>query len=84
MKIKSDKEIMALTTKKEEAIAHIKVYIDEEDNNLLKVKSYNVVNIDVYNDFFVVQYMGDENGRHVYMKGNLKDICKKINNNFTS
>ncbi len=83
VKVNSDKEIMTLTAEKEEAVAHVKVYIDEEDNNLLKAKSYNVVNIDVYDDFFVVQYMGDENGRHVYMKGNLKDICEKINSNFT-
>lgn len=84
IKVKSDKEIMALTANKEEVLAHIKVYIDEEDNNTLKAKSYNVVNIDVYDDFFVVQYMGDENGRHIYMKGNLKDACRKINNNSAS
>lgn len=81
-KVKSDKEIMGLTTNKEEALTHIKVYIDEENNDFLKAKSHNVVNIDVYDNFFVVQYMGDENGRHVYMKGNLKDICKKINSSF--
>ncbi|MBU3160456.1 DUF3919 family protein [Clostridium frigoris] len=81
IKLENDEEIIALTTDKKEALAHIKIYIDDDDT-LLKVKSYNVVNIDVYyNDFFVVQYMGDENGRHIYMRGKLKDICKKIVNN---
>ena len=82
VKLENDEEIIALTTDKKEALAHIKIYIDEEDDNLLKVKSYNMVNIDVYdNDFFVVQYMGDENGRHIYMRGNLKDICENLGNN---
>ena len=81
VKLENDEEIIALTTDKKEALAHIKIYIDEEDDNLLKVKSYNMVNIDVYdNDFFVVQYMGDENGRHIYMRGNLKDICENLGN----
>ncbi|WP_242958378.1 DUF3919 family protein [Clostridium cavendishii] len=78
VKLENDEEIMALTTDKKEALAHIKIYIDDNDTNL-KIKSYNVVNIDVYdNDFFVVQYMGDENGRHIYMRGKLKDVCEKI------
>ena len=44
-----------------------------------KIKCSNLVNIDVYdNDFFVVQYMGDENGRHIYFRGKLKDVCTQI------
>lgn len=78
VKIESDREIIKLATKKEEALVHIKVYIDEENDNILKTKCYNVINIDVYKEFFVVQYMGDENGRHIYMRGNLSEICKKI------
>lgn len=84
VKLENDEEIIALTTDKKEALAHIKIYIDEEDDNLLKVKSYNVVNIDVYDDdFFVVQYMGDENGRHIYMRGNLKNICENLGNSYS-
>ncbi|GAA0740204.1 DUF3919 family protein [Clostridium oceanicum] len=79
-KIENDKEIVDLTTKSENPTAHIKVYIDQENDDFLKSKSYNVVNIDVYDhNFFVVQYMGDENGRHIYIRGNLNDICRKIN-----
>lgn len=81
-KIEDDRQVMALTGENQNIVAHIKVYVDQEDNDLLKVKSYNVMTIDVYDkNFFVAQYMGDENGRHIYMKGNLKDICKRIEEN---
>ena len=78
IKVEKNIEIMQLKSSKEKALNHIKIYIDEENSNIIKVKSYNLLNIDVYNDFFVVQYMGDENGNHIYMKCNLNSVCKEI------
>lgn len=82
IKLENNKEIITLVTDKKEVLSHIKIYLNNEEDTLLKVKCCNVVNIDVYdNDFFVVQYMGDENGRHIYFRGKLNDVCKKIVSN---
>ncbi|WP_455793464.1 DUF3919 family protein [Clostridium butyricum] len=79
LKLENNKEIINLLKSKTEALYHIKIYLDNDKDNLSKVKCSNLVNIDVYeNDFFVVQYMGDENGRHIYFRGKLNDVCKKI------
>nr|WP_207713880.1 DUF3919 family protein [Clostridium saccharobutylicum] len=79
IKIENNKEIISLLKDKKEALSHIKIYLDNDTGTLSKVKCCNVVNIDVYdNDFFVVQYMGDENGRHIYFRGKLNDACRKI------
>nr|WP_205603117.1 DUF3919 family protein [Clostridium butyricum] len=79
LKLENNKEIINLLKSKTEALYHIKIYLDNDKDNLSKVKCSNLVNIDVYeNDFFVVQYMGDENGRHIYFRGKLNNVCKKI------
>ena len=79
LKLENNKAIINLLKSKTEALYHIKIYLDNDKDNLSKVKCSNLVNIDVYeNDFFVVQYMGDENGRHIYFRGKLNDVCKKI------
>ncbi|AOR23158.1 DUF3919 family protein [Clostridium taeniosporum] len=78
-KLHSDDGIKALKKQNKKALSHIKIYIYDKDDTFIKVKSCNVVNIDVYdNGIFVVQYMGDENGQHTYFKGHLKDICENI------
>lgn len=78
-KLDSDDGIKTLTKEKKEALSHIKIYIYDKDDTSTKVKSCNVVNMDVYTDgIFVVQYMGDENGQHTYFKGDLKCICEEI------
>ncbi|MCY6372777.1 DUF3919 family protein [Clostridium ganghwense] len=84
IKLEDDKEIMDLTRRQTYPSSHIKVYMDQENDNYLKVKSYNVINIDIYDEFFIVQYLGDENGRHIYMKGNLKNICDELSNNYSN
>lgn len=82
IKLENNKEIISLLKSKKDALFHIKIYLDNDANTLLKVKCSNLINIDVYdNDFFVVQYMGDENGRHIYFRGKLNEVCEKI---FTS
>ncbi|MFD3158661.1 DUF3919 family protein [Haloimpatiens sp. FM7330] len=77
-KIEDDKSILKLTRSQNNLSAYIKVYMDMENDNYIKVKSYNVINIDVYDGFFVVQYLGDENGRHIYMKGDLSPVCNEL------
>ncbi|MBW6410234.1 DUF3919 family protein [Clostridium weizhouense] len=78
-KLDNDDGIKALTKENKEVLSHIKIYIYDKDDTFIKVKSCNVINIDVYkNGIFVVQYMGDENGQHIYFKGNNKDICGEI------
>lgn len=79
IKIESNKDITSLITDKKEVLSHVKIYLNNDQGTLSKVKCHDVVNIDVYgNDFFVVQYMGDENGRHIYFRGKLNDACRKI------
>lgn len=79
IKLENNKEIISLLKGKKEALFHIKIYLENDTVTLSKVKCSNLVNIDVYdNDFFVVQYMGDENGRHIYFRGKLNDVCGKI------
>lgn len=79
IKLENNKDIISLLKNKKEALFHIKIYLENDTVTPSKVKCSNLVNIDVYdNDFFVVQYMGDENGRHIYFRGKLKDVCGKI------
>ncbi|EGT3615790.1 DUF3919 family protein [Clostridium perfringens] len=35
--------------------------------------SNNTFYIDVYNDYVIIQYLGDENGKNIYLKGNLNE-----------
>ncbi len=38
-----------------------------------KAISNNTFYIDVYKDYVVIQYLGDENGKNIYLKGNLDE-----------
>ncbi|MCX0354157.1 DUF3919 family protein [Clostridium perfringens] len=29
--------------------------------------------MDVYKDYVIIQYLGDENGKNIYLKGNLNE-----------
>ena len=35
--------------------------------------SNNTFYIDVYKDYVIIQYLGDENGKNIYLKGNLNE-----------
>ncbi|BDU90787.1 DUF3919 family protein [Clostridium perfringens] len=35
--------------------------------------SINTFYIDVYKDYVIIQYLGDENGKNIYLKGNLNE-----------
>lgn len=79
IKLENNKDIISLLKNKKEALFHIRIHLENYPITPSKVKCSNLVNIDVYdNDFFVVQYMGDENGRHIYFRGKLKDVCTQI------
>ena len=79
VRIENNKEIISRITAGEKASYHIKIYIGSEQDSLIAVKSSDVINIDVYdNDFFIAQYMGDENGRHIYFKGKLCEVCEEL------
>lgn len=79
IKLENNKDIISLLKNKKEALFHIRINLENYPVTPSKIKCSNLVNIDVYdNDFFVVQYMGDENGRHIYFRGKLKDVCTKI------
>lgn len=62
---------------------HIKVYVDQENNEgvISKEKATNIINIDVYgNDYYVVTDLENESGNLIHMIGDLKTFCDEIFN----
>lgn len=51
---------------------HINVYFNEKTNG--KANSFDVAIIDVFNDYYVFQYLGDENGRQIYFTSSLNKL----------
>ena len=79
-KLESNREITALLKKKGEASAHLRIYLQAEPSG--KIRAAQMINIDTYpDDFFVIQYMGDENGRHLYFQGNLQAVLQETEKN---
>lgn len=48
---------------------HLTVYRYAKEGDI----SNNTFYIDVYKDYVIIQYLGDENGKNIYLKGNLDE-----------
>lgn len=44
---------------------HLKIYIDNKE----KLTSENIILLDVYENYVIIQYLGDENGKNYICKG---------------
>ncbi|MFT5875031.1 MAG: hypothetical protein ACI8WT_004011 [Clostridium sp.] len=62
---------------------HIKIYVDQENNDGLITRSNatNIINIDIYeNKYFIVTDLQNESGDLIHMVGELKEFCDKVYN----
>jgi len=81
IKIETNREVINLLKNKGNALGHIRIYL-QDAASISRQKAADLVNIDVYEDaFFVVQYMGDENGRHMYFRGPLDQLVHELEKN---
>ncbi|MDA7026422.1 DUF3919 family protein [Bacillus sp. CLL-7-23] len=60
-------EIVNFLSNEKRALAFINIYLKDH-------KREGIISIAVYSKFFIVQYLGDDKGNVVYMKGSLKDV----------
>lgn len=69
-------EIQKLLQSQDEPIAYITAY---KTGKRVKNEREDILTISVYPVYFVVQYLGDNNGNVMYMKGSLADLLVKEN-----
>ncbi|MDA1477916.1 DUF3919 family protein [Bacillus changyiensis] len=60
-------EIVNFLSNEKRALAFINIYLKDH-------KREGMISISVYSKFFIVQYLGDDKGNVVYMKGSLKEV----------
>lgn len=60
---------------------HIRICINSSNADG-RTNSLDEVLIDVYDKYYVVQYLGDENGRQIYMEGNLNINMLEVKNEY--
>ncbi|EGT5618994.1 DUF3919 family protein, partial [Clostridium perfringens] len=39
----------------------------------IQLKTDNLIFIDVYKNYIIIQFLADDNGKKIYMKGNLNE-----------
>ncbi|MED1556519.1 DUF3919 family protein [Bacillus paramycoides] len=69
-------EIQKLLQSQNEPIAYITAY---KTDKRVKNEREDILTISVYPSYFVVQYLGDNNGNVMYMKGSLAELFVKEN-----
>ncbi|PFE74665.1 homoserine dehydrogenase [Bacillus cereus] len=69
-------EIQKLLQSQNEPIAYITAY---KTGKRVKNEREDILTISVYPSYFVVQYLGDNNGNVMYMKGSLAELFVKEN-----
>ncbi|SFJ64287.1 MULTISPECIES: DUF3919 family protein [unclassified Bacillus (in: firmicutes)] len=69
-------EIQNLLYAQKKPIAYITAY---QNGKQIKNNREDILTISVYRDYFVVQYLGDNNGNVMYMKGSLASLFVKEN-----
>ncbi|PEB24091.1 DUF3919 family protein [Bacillus toyonensis] len=69
-------EIQKLLQSQNEQIAYITAY---KSGKHVKNEREDILTISVYPSYFVVQYLGDNNGNVMYMKGSLAELFVKEN-----
>ncbi|PDY48219.1 DUF3919 family protein [Bacillus pseudomycoides] len=69
-------EIQQLLQSQKDPIAYMTAY---QNGKQVKNEREDVLTISVYPSYFVVQYLGDNNGNVMYMKGSLADLFVKEN-----
>lgn len=81
VKVENNRDVINLLKNKGDALGHIRIYL-HNTTSAERLKAADLVNIDVYEaGFFVVQYMGDENGRHMYFRGPLDSLLQELEKN---
>ena len=69
-------EIQKLLQSQNEPIAYITAY---KTGKRIKNEREDILTISVYPSYFVVQYLGDNNGNVMYMKSSLANVFVKEN-----
>ncbi|ABK60441.1 MULTISPECIES: DUF3919 family protein [Clostridium] len=69
LKIMSNNKDFLETNLNENPKFHLKIYIDNKE----KLTSENIILLDVYENYVIIQYLGDENGKNIYVKGNINE-----------
>lgn len=69
-------EIQKLLQSQNEPIAYITAY---KSGKHVKNEREDILTVSVYPSYFVVQYLGDNNGNVMYMKGSLAELFVKEN-----
>ena len=69
-------EIQELLQSQKDPVAYVTAY---KTGKRIKNEREDILTISVYPTYFVVQYLGDNNGNVMYMKGSLADLLVKEN-----
>ncbi|PEC21090.1 DUF3919 family protein [Bacillus cereus] len=69
-------EIQELLQSQKDPVAYVTAY---KTGKRIRNEREDILTISVYQTYFVVQYLGDNNGNVMYMKGSLADLLVKEN-----
>ncbi|WP_231279620.1 DUF3919 family protein [Clostridium botulinum] len=69
LKIMSDNKDFLETNLNEKPKFHLRIYIDKNIENTAE----NIILLDSYEHYIIIQYLGDENGKNIYIKGDLNE-----------
>ncbi|AYF53595.1 DUF3919 family protein [Clostridium botulinum C] len=69
LKIMSDNKDFLRTNLNEKPKFHLRIYIDKNMENTAE----NIILLDSYENYIIIQYLGDENGKNIYIKGDLNE-----------
>ncbi|MCD3297435.1 DUF3919 family protein, partial [Clostridium botulinum] len=68
-KIMSDNKDFLKTNLNEKPKFHLRICIDKNMENTAE----NIILLDSYEHYIIIQYLGDENGKNIYIKGDLNE-----------
>lgn len=68
-KIMNDKEKLNNTKLSDSKLYTLKIEINKD----VQLKTDNLIFIDVYKNYIIIQFLADDNGKKIYMKGNLDE-----------
>lgn len=68
-KIMNDKEKLNNTKLSDSKLYTLKIEINKD----IQLKTDNLIFIDVYKNYIIIQFLADDNGKKIYMKGNLNE-----------
>ena len=65
----NDKEKLNNTKLSDSKLYTLKIEINKD----IQLETDNLIFIDVYKNYIIIQFLADDNGKKIYMKGNLNE-----------